>query len=110
LTGNPMVGWLGVSRDTYVEERWLGSQNKSRMTLAFFLDLQSYYANPPTDGSYIIWEPADRTSKRYNILIESLSLGDGGGTGNYEFDYIAARHGYVTGNITFRFRIVSEVA
>lgn len=113
LQGNPLVGWLGVSRDMPVEERWLGSETTSRMTLAFFLDLQAYYENPPTDGTYIIWEPRDRTTKRYNILIESLALGGGGGQGgqeNYEFNYIAARHGYVTGVVTFRFRIVSEVA
>lgn len=111
LTANPLVGWLGVSRDQPIEEQWVGTAKQSRMTIAWFLQLQAYYENPPTDGTYIIWEPRDRTTKRYNILIESLSLGaSGGGQGSeYEFHYLAALHGYTVGVITFKFRIVSEV-
>ena len=112
LSANPLVGWLGVSRDQPIKELWQGSQNKSRMTMAWFLQLQAYYENPPTGGSYIIWEPRDRTSKKYNIVIESLSLSQSGsagqGAGDYEFNYLAAIKGYTTGVVEFQFRIISE--
>lgn len=113
LTDNVLIGWLGQSKDVAVEERWLGSTTKSRMTLAFFLELQNYYQNPPTNGTYIQWEPRDRTNSVYNVLIEGLSLsttGSSGGVGDYEFDYIVTRHGYLAGTVIIRFRIISVVA
>jgi hypothetical protein len=113
LSENKLIGWLGVSKDVAIEERWVGSAKESRMKLDFFLALQDYYANPPTNGQYIIWEPRDRTSKRYNIVIEALSLSltgsAGQGAGDFEFNYLATRHGYVTGTVELRFRIISEV-
>ena len=82
------------------------------MTLAMFLALHDYYANPPTNGTYIQWEPRDRTSKKYNIVIESLTLSvtgsAGQGAGDFEFDYLATRQGYVAGTVNFSFRIISE--
>jgi len=113
LTDNVLVGWLGQSKDVAIEERWLGSTTKSRMTLSFFLELQNYYQNPPTNGTYIQWEPRDRTTKIYNVIIEALSLSTtgsaGAGAGDYEFDYIVTRHGYVAGTVVLRFRVISEV-
>lgn len=112
LEDNVMIGWLGKSRDVGIEERWLGSTNKSRVTLPFFTALQAYYENPPTDGTYIQWEPRDRTNKKYNIVIETLTLSTtgsaGAGAGDFEFDYIVTRWGYVAGSMTFGFRIISE--
>lgn len=113
LTDNKLIGWLGVSRDVAIEERWIGSGKTSRMTLAMFLALQDYYANPPTNGQYITWAPRDRTSTVYNIVIESLTLSTSGsagqGAGDYEFDYLATRHGYVVGTVELRFRIIGAV-
>lgn len=113
LQDNVLIGWQGVSRDVSIDERWIGSAKQSRMTLAMFLALQDYYNNPPTNGTYIVWEPRDRTSKTYNIVIESLSLSltgsAGQGAGDFEFDYLATRHGYVVGTVQLSFRIVSEV-
>jgi hypothetical protein len=113
LTDNIIMGWLGANKDVAIEERWNGSTTRSRMKLDFFLQLKDYYYNPPTNGTYIIWEPRDRTSKRYNIVIESLSLSlsgsAGAGAGDFEFDYIVTRHGYIAGTVELRFRIVSEV-
>jgi hypothetical protein len=113
LSDNVLIGWLGQSKDVSIEERWLGSTTKSRMTLAFFIELQNYYQNPPVNGTYVQWEPRDRTTKKYNVMIEALSLSTtgsaGAGAGDYEFDYIVTRHGYVAGTVVLRFRIISEV-
>jgi len=114
LEDNVIMGWLGQSKDVSIAERWLGSTTKSRMTLAFFTELQNYYRNPPTNGTYIQWEPRDRTSKVYNIVLEALTLsltGSAGvGAGDFEFDYIVTRHGYVAGTVELRFRILGEAA
>jgi hypothetical protein len=113
LQDNILIGWQGVSRDVNIDERWVGSARQSRMTLAMFLALNDYYSNPPTNGSYIIWEPRDRTSKTYEIVIENLTLSMSGsagqGAGDYEFDYLVTRHGYVSGTVQLSFRIVGEV-
>jgi hypothetical protein len=113
LSDNILIGWQGVSRDVNVDERWNGSSRQSRMTLSMFLALHDYYSNPPTNGQYIIWEPRDRTSKTYYIVIESLTLSGSGsagqGAGDFEFDYITTRHGYVAGTVQISFRIVGEV-
>lgn len=112
LTDNIIIGWLGVNRDVAIEERWVGNSKESRMKLDFFLALKDYYENPPTNGTYIQWEPRDRTTKKYDIVIETLTLSltgsAGQGAGDYEFDYIATRHGYVLGTVVIRFRIVGE--
>ena len=113
LTDNILIGWQGVNRDVAIEERWIGSTNKSRMKLDFFLALQDYYRNPPVNGQYIQWEPRDRTATVYNIVIETLSLSltgsAGQGAGDFEFDYITTRHGYIAGTVALRFRIVGAV-
>ena len=81
LSDNVLIGWLGQSKDVAIEERWMGSATKSRMTLSFFLELQNYYQNPPTNGTFVQWEPRDRTTKKYNVVIESLSLSMTGSSG-----------------------------
>jgi hypothetical protein len=112
LTDNILIGWQGVSKDVPIKEVWNGSSTVSRVTLDFFLALQDYYANPPSAGQYIQWEPRDRTSKKYNILIETLTLSvtgsAGQGVGDFDFDYIATRWGYCAGTMELTFRIISE--
>lgn len=113
LSDNLLIGWQGVSRDVNIDERWNGGARQSRMTLSMFMALHDYYSNPPTNGQYIIWEPRDRTSKTYYIVIESLTLSTSGsagqGAGDFEFDYLATRHGYVVGSVQLSFRIIGEV-
>lgn len=113
LEDNLLVGWVGRPKDVSIEERWLGSTTRSRMKLDFFMELHNYYRNPPTNGTYIQWEPRDRTTKVYNIVIESLSLSltgsAGQGAGDFEFDYLVTRHGYVAGSVTLKFKIIGEV-
>lgn len=113
LTDNMLIGWVGKNRDVSIEERWIGSTTSSHMTLDFFLALQDYYRNPPLDGSYIQWAPRDRTSAKYYIVIQELSLSLSGsagqGAGDFEFDYITTRHGYLAGTVTFKFAIIGEV-
>lgn len=113
LSDNILIGWQGVSRDVNIDERWSGSAKQSRMTLSMFLALHDYYSNPPTNGQFIVWEPRDRTSATYNIVIESLTCSvtgsAGQGAGDFEFDYITTRHGYIAGSVALSFRIVSEV-
>jgi hypothetical protein len=113
LTDNVIMGWLGVNKDVAIEERWTGSATRSRMKMDMFLALKDYYENPPTNGTYIVWEPRDRTNKTYNIVIESLTLSVSGsagqGAGDFEFDYLAVRSGLCMGTVELRFRIVSQV-
>jgi hypothetical protein len=113
LQDNILIGWHGVSRDVSIDEKWIGGNKQSRMTLGMFLALHDYYVNPPTNGQYIVWEPRDRTSKTYNIVIESLTCSmtgsAGQGAGDFEFDYLATRHGYIVGTVQFSFRIIGEV-
>ena len=113
LSDNLLIGWRGVSRDVSVEERWNGSTTTSRMTLDFFLALQNYYQNPPVNGTFIQWWPRDRTTAKYNVVIEALSLSltgsAGQGAGDYEFDYIVTRHGYLAGTVVLRFAIIGAV-
>lgn len=112
LEDNVIMGWLGKGKDVAIAERWVGSTTRSRMTLTFFTELQNYYRNPPTNGTFITWEPRDRSSKTYKIVIESFTLSltgsAGAGAGDYEFDYIVTRHGYVAGTVELRFRIIGE--
>ena len=112
LDDNVIMGWLGKGKDVSISERWIGSTTKSRMTLDFFTELQNYYRNPPTNGTFIQWQPRDRTSKVYSIVIESLTLSltgsAGQGAGDFEFDYIVTRHGYLAGTVELRFRIIGE--
>lgn len=114
LQDNVVIGWLGVAKDAAISERWIGSTNKSRVTMDFFLALQDYYKNPPINGTYIIWEPRDQTKARYNVVIEALTLSltgsAGAGAGDYEFDYIAARYGLAPGTVELRFRLIGVVA
>lgn len=114
LSDNLLIGWFGQSRDVSVEERWLGSTTTSRMDLAFFLALQDYYRNPPANGTFIQWWPRDRTTTKYNVVIETLNLSltgsAGQGAGDFEFDYIVTRHGYLAGTVTLRFAIIGEAA
>jgi len=113
LEDSVIVGWLGQNRDVDITERWLGSNKASRMTLDFFLALQDYYLNPPTNGTYIQWEPRDQSGTVYNVVIEALSLSLTGSAGqaasDYEFDYLVTRHGYVAGTVELKFRIVGAV-
>lgn len=110
LQDNVLVGWLGQARDVSITERWNGSTNRSRVTMDFFLAMQDYYLNPPTDGNYIQWEPRDQTNVVYNVIIEQLTLSltgsAGAGAGDFEFDYIAARHGLAAGTMEMKLRIV----
>lgn len=112
LQDNLLIGWLGYAKDVAIMEKWSGSTTKSRVTMDFFLAVQDYYLNPPTGGTYITWEPRDQSSIVYNIIIEHLSLSLSGsagtGAGDFEFDYIAARHGLAAGTMEIKFRIVGE--
>ncbi len=113
LTDNMLIGWIGKSRDVSIEERWIGSTTQSRMDLDFFLALQDYYRNPPLDGQFIQWAPRDRTSATYYVVIQELSLSLSGsagqGAGDFEFDYIVTRYGYLAGTVTLKFAIIGEV-
>jgi hypothetical protein len=64
----------------------------------------AYFETPPLT-SFIQWQPRDRTTTAYNIVIESLTVGGQ----DIRMNYIAANAGYVLGDVVLRFRIISEV-
>ena len=107
LTWAQTMQWPGYLPDKPVTEYWLGSENKSRMTLYFLRRLYEYYNNPPlTPGSYITWHPKDRTDKIYNILIESVQVG---GADITTFLSGAHYNEYVALEVSLQFRIIGEV-
>lgn len=104
LGGNILAGWPGYLQDQSIKETWSGSQDRSRLSAYFLRRLWEYFANPPASG-YITWTPRDRTQQAYNIVIESLTVG---GANTISLDWIALRHGYVTGEVVWQFRVIGE--
>jgi hypothetical protein len=104
LADNRMTGWFGYAKDVSITEVWDGSDSEASMDLGFFRQLVNYYQNPPASG-FIVWQPKDRTSTTYNILIESLTAGGS----EITYDYIASLNLYMIGEVRLRFRILSEV-
>jgi hypothetical protein len=54
---------------------------------------------------FIVWQPKDRTTITYNIIIESLSAGGA----DIAYDYIATLNLYMLGEVRLKFKILSEV-
>jgi hypothetical protein len=104
ITDNRITAWPGYAKDASVTEVWAGGGARASMDLGFFRQLVNYYQNPPASG-FIIWEPKDRTTARYNIIIESLTAGGS----ELEYDYLATRNLYVLGEVRLQFKILSEV-
>jgi hypothetical protein len=109
ITDAALARWKGYLKDRPVVEHWVGDEQKSFMTLNMLRRLWEYYANPPdplTQG-YITWWPKDRTSKGYNIEIESLAVG---GADTIKMNLYATRGGIVLQEVVLTFRIISEVS
>ena len=63
--------------DVVVTEVWDGS-SKASMEASFFRKLYELSVNPPapnTPENFILWAPADRTTKVYKVLIVGLRVG-----------------------------------
>lgn len=104
LTDTKLTGWQGYAKDVSITETWRGSDTEASMSVNFFRLLYNYFENPPTSG-FIQWQPQDRTTNSYNILIERLTAG---GT-DITYNFIAARQDCILGDVALTFRIVSEV-
>lgn len=104
LEANKLVGWQGFERDALVTETWRGSDQEASLPLDCLRQLYQYYENPPING-FIHWHPRDRTNKVYQIVISSLTV-DGA---EISFDFIAAHHDLMVGDVTFSFYILGEV-
>lgn len=102
IMDNRFTVWPGYAKDASITEIWEGTQLS--MDLGFFRQLVNYYQNPPSSG-FIVWQPKDRTEVTYNILIESLTAGGS----DITYDYIATLNLYMLGDVTLKFRIISEV-
>lgn len=101
-----MLVWPGYQKDVPVKEIWKGTDTTSRMSAYMLRRLWEYFSNPPASG-YITWSPQDRIDKTYNIVIENLEVA---GTNTIQFSAGAVFNGFITGEVTFTFRIVGEVA
>lgn len=106
LGGNKLSRWAGYVSDNAVVETWKGDAKVLSMTTDFLRRLLEYYLNPPANN-YVVWYPKDRTTKGYNIEIESLTVN---GAPAINLDYIAVKAGYVLGDVALTFRIVSEAS
>jgi len=104
LKDTALAQWGGYLKDNPVKEYWSGDDKTSRMPASFFRRLWEYFVNPPATG-YITWWPKDRTTKGYNIVIESLQAG-----GDYMvmFHTGAIQNDLVLGEVVMTFRIVGE--
>jgi hypothetical protein len=104
LKDTALASWAGYLKDQPVKEYWAGSDTTSRMPADFFRRLWEYFINSPTT-SYITWWPKDRTTKGYNIVIESLQAG---GDNMTLLHTAALKEGFIMGEVVFTFRIIGE--
>jgi hypothetical protein len=104
ITDNRVTTWPGYAKDAPITEIWAGSGSQASMDLGFFRQLVNYYQNPPSSG-FIVWQPKDRTTVTYNIVIGSLTAGGS----EIAYDYIASLNLYMLGEVRLTFRILSEV-
>jgi hypothetical protein len=104
ITDNRITSWPGYAKDGSITEIWEGSDKIASMDLGFFRQLVNYYQNPPASG-FIVWEPKDRTTATYNILIESLTSGGS----ELTYDYLSTLALYMLGAVVLKFKIISEV-
>jgi hypothetical protein len=101
-----LARWSGYVKDRPVVEHWVGDDTSSIMSLDMLRRLWEYFANPPATG-HITWWPKDRTTKGYNIEIESLTVG---GTDTIKLNLYATQGDFVLEEVVLTFRIISEVA
>lgn len=104
ITDNRITAWPGYSKDASITEIWSGGGSTASMDLGFFRQLVNYYQNPPASG-FIVWQPKDRTTVTYNIIIESLTAGGQ----EIAYDYLATLNLYMLGEVQLQFKILSEV-
>ena len=104
ITDNRITAWPGYPKDASITEIWVGGGAQASMDLGFFRQLVNYYQNPPASG-FIVWQPKDRTTVTYNIIIESLTAGGS----DLSYDYIATLNLFMLGEVRFTFKILSEV-
>jgi hypothetical protein len=104
ITDNRITAWPGYAKDASIQEIWAGGGSQASMDLGFFRQLVNYYQNPPASG-FIVWQPKDRTTVTYNIIIQSLTAGGA----DIEYDYLATLNLYMLGEVRLTFKILSEV-
>lgn len=104
LKDTALAQWSGYLKDNPVKEFWAGDDKTSRMPANFFRRLWEYFVNRPASG-YITWWPNDRTTKGYQIVIESLQAG---GDNAVTLHTGAIQEDLVLGEVVLVFRIVGE--
>jgi len=122
LGSTRIVDYTDALEDAIVTEIWPGSDGAWSMSATMWRNLYNYYRNPPdpTVGNYVIWEPRDKTTKRFQVQIVSLTPNDftieeflsrGGGvlqtvTGGLE----PTSSGFISSEVRLEMRIVAEIA
>lgn len=113
--------------DVLITETWTGGGKRLSMPTFQARLLYEYAVNPPAfdvlDPKFITWEPRDKNTKKYNIVIVSFNIG--GSDEGIDFDEVrGAEGGEVAGplegldvsptggiieEVVFVFKIVGEV-
>jgi len=123
LGSTRVIDYTDQLEDSIVTEEWPGSESDFSMPIAMWRELYVYYRNPPdtTVGEYVVWEPRDRTSKRYNVQILSItpteefqidefrSRGGGGDSATVTSILEPTASGFINSTVALRMRIVGEV-
>jgi hypothetical protein len=89
LASTRIIRFERALEDVVVTEVWLGEGGIS-MPAAFLRLLYEYLRNPPPSDQPIVWEPRDRTERRWYVELLSLSVG-GGADDEGRFDLVDLR-------------------
>jgi len=89
-TGTRVISLDRFEEDTIITEIWSAAEGlKFAMPTFLFRQLYEYYVNRPalsiTNQEYIQWQPRDKNSNTYNVIILRLAVG-GGDQNNQLFD------------------------
>lgn len=107
IGGNKIAQWQGYIADKPVKEIWRGGDQISRMTTYFYRRLLEYFINSQNlaIGRYVEWWPKDRTTQKYYIVIQDLTIG--GST--ISLDYYGLHGDIIMQEVAFTFYIVGLV-
>jgi hypothetical protein len=87
--------------DVIVTELW-EPRGGSSMPTGLFRLFYDYLINSrliPAQGPYIVWEPRDRTTKKYNVTLLSLSVGEGEDDRRFDVADLRAQQGVIDNGI-----------
>lgn len=108
LTRTVLAQFAGNVTDLEVKETWFGGGDRVAMPLSMFAALWDMYANVPDFASagYVTWEPRDISSRKFQVLITSLTVG---GQDGVTLNHLYKAGGWISETVEMTLRILAEV-